>query len=344
MKTIAYFDATHDMPEEIIAAAGFRPYKIFGDVHASNDPADQYLQSFFCPAARSALTEALASSGQWAGIVIAQGCNATNRHHDVWRRHVETPFLHWFNTPFKNDVPAVRFMKMELWRLIDAILRQFGVKITEEMVAEANRQSNQIKKDLRSLAALRGEKDITNREYLEILIKCLKLPKPEAAAAAAAAVSEMNRRGPFPSDKKKILLTGSDVTYPEFMDQVDQAGFRVVRDDLSVGERYFATLIPEEGDPLEALARYYLTIPRPATKLGLRDRIGYLETALAESGLEAVISQNLKFCEPFAYDSVSVNKALKEKGGRVLHLEREYTPEPDQQLTTRLAAFAEMVA
>ena len=67
MKTIAYFDSSHDMPEEIIMAAGFFPYKIFGDVHESNAPADQYLQAFFCPAARSFLTEALDPVGRMGG-------------------------------------------------------------------------------------------------------------------------------------------------------------------------------------------------------------------------------------------------------------------------------------
>ena len=127
------------------------------------------------------------------------------------------------------------------------------------------------------------------------------------------------------------------------MDQIDESGFRVVRDDLSVGERYYVTLIPEEGDPIDALAAYYLSIPRPATKLGMRGRIEFLTRAMADSGLDTVISQNLKFCEPFAYDAVLVNNELKEKGYRVLHLEREYTPGPDNQLMNRLAAFSEMV-
>jgi len=343
MKTIAYFEASHDMPEEVLSAAGFVPRKIFGNVHASNDPADQYLQPFFCPAARSALTEALSLSGQWEGIVIAQGCNATNRHYDVWKRHVKTPFLHWFNTPLKNDEPAVRFMKTELWRLIDAINRHFGIVVTDDMLARANHESNAIKKQLQVFSGLRAKKDIANREYLEILMKTMILPRAEALTEIQAAVDGLKNRGPFPKDKKKVLLTGSDVTYPELMDLFDEAGLRVVRDDLSVGERYFSTLIPETGDPLEALARHYLSTPRPATKLGMRDRIRYLETAVAASGLKAVISQNLKFCEPFAYDAVLVNEALKARGCSVLHAEREYTPQADNQLLNRLAAFTEMV-
>ncbi|MDA8137675.1 MAG: 2-hydroxyacyl-CoA dehydratase family protein [Desulfobacteraceae bacterium] len=343
MKTIAYFDSSHDMPEEILAAAGFIPYKIFGDIHTPNDAADRYLSAFFCPAARSFLTEALTRSEQWEGIVVAQGCNATNRHYDVWKRHVQTPFLYWFNTPLKDDAPAMRFMKAELWRLIDALDKHFRAVVNAESLTMAIHESNRLKKRLQTLAALRSTRDMANREYLEILLLSMRLPKAETIAQVDTLIAAVEKRGPFPANKKKMLLTGSDVTYPEFMDLLDEAGFRVVRDDHSVGERYFATLIAEDGDPVEALARYYLSIPKPATKLSMRGRIDYLLQAVAESKLDTVVSQNLKFCEPYAFDAVLVNAALKEKGCRVLHVEREYTPGPDSQLLNRLAAFAEML-
>lgn len=37
MKKLAYFDTSHEMPLEIIMAAGFVPYQIMGDVHKSNE-------------------------------------------------------------------------------------------------------------------------------------------------------------------------------------------------------------------------------------------------------------------------------------------------------------------
>ena len=70
MSEIAYFDASHDLPEEIVMAAGMTPIKILGDVNNPNDLADQYLPQFFCPQARSFLTEALQSPNKWAGIII----------------------------------------------------------------------------------------------------------------------------------------------------------------------------------------------------------------------------------------------------------------------------------
>ena len=48
----------------------------------------------------------------------------------------------------KDDAMAVRFMKTELWRLIDALARQFHVTVTDEMLAAAIRESNEIKKRL----------------------------------------------------------------------------------------------------------------------------------------------------------------------------------------------------
>ena len=77
--------------------------------------------------------------------------------------------------------------------------------------------------------------------------------------------------------------------------------------------------------------------------MGMRKRIDYLKKAVDDSSLSIVISQNLKFCEPYAYDAVITNEELKNKGCRVLHLEREFTPKPDGQLAGRLASFSEIV-
>jgi len=61
-------------------------------------------------------------------------------------------------------------------------------------------------------------------------------PEEEAAAQVDALIAAVEKRGPFPKNRKKILLTGSDVTYPSSW---TDRRVRVPRraDDLSVGER-----------------------------------------------------------------------------------------------------------
>lgn len=343
MEKIAYFDSSHEMPEEIVRAAGFLPYKILGDIHTLNDPADKYLSNFFCPAARSWLTEALSSSKNWAGIVVAQGCNTTNRHFDVWKMHVETPFLYFFSNPILDNDTAKKYYKVELKRLISSLEKQFKVDIPAEKLQASIKESNEMKKRLRELSALRSVKDIANRRYLEIIIRCLQPPGEGLLQELDAELREWKEAPDFPADKKRFLLTGSDVTYAEWMDTLEECDIRVVRDDLSLGERYFANLIPEMEDPLDALIEYYINIPKPATRPTIQKRIDYLLKSLEETAVDGIISQTLKFCEPYAYDSVTVNNALKEKGHKLIYLEREYTPVKDQQLITRLMAFTEML-
>jgi len=343
MKKLAYFDTSHEMPLEIIMAAGFDPYKIMGDVHQSNDPADKYLSSFFCGAARSWLTEALAHSKEWDGIVFAQGCNNTNRHYDIWKVHVETPFLHWFGAPLLDSVAAKKYYRVELQRLISHLESHFNIKISPEKIREVIGKSNEIKKKLQQLSALRSQKDIPNRDYLNAMIKCLTGPVDEISSWLDSEIAAWKSKPAFPSGKKRFLLTGSDVTYVEWMDTLDDCGIRVVRDDLSVGERLFATLIPDANDPLDSLIEYYTNIPRPATRPTIQRRLDYLYQALDQTKVDGVFSQNLKFCEPYAYDSVPVNNALRDRGYKVIHLERDFSPADDQQLANRLMAFVEMM-
>ena len=343
MKKLAYFDTSHEMPLEIIMSAGFIPYKIMGDVHKSNGPADKYLSSFFCPAAKSWLTEALTDSKEWAGIIFAQGCNNTNRHYDIWKLHVETPFLHWFGCPLLDGEAAKKYYRVELQRLISHLENKFNIKITSEKIREAIGKSNEIKKKLKHLSMLRSQKDIPNRYYLAAIIKCLTGPVDEVSAWLDSEITVWNSKPAFPSDKKRFLLTGSDVTYVEWMDTLDECGIRVVRDDLSIGERFFATLIPDRNDPFDSLIEYYMGIPTPATRPTIQKRLDYLYKALRETEVDGVLSQNLKFCEPYAYDSVPVNNALKSKGYKVIHLERDFSPAADQQLANRLMAFVEMM-
>lgn len=342
---LAYFDSSHDCPEEIIDAAGFTPYKILGNVTKSNDPADQYLANFFCPAARSMLTEALSESDQWAGIIVAHGCDATNRHFDIWRKHVQTPFIYWVNSPMNCNPTGAQFFKVELKRMISTMEKHFGIHISLDHIKQAISESNQLKQLLKELGALRSERDIPNREYFNICLKAVQSPKQDTIKECKKLKEEWLQRPSFPKTKKKIMLTGSDITYVEWMDLLETANLRVIRDDLSIGERYFATAIPldEFSDPLDAIVSYYFNIPRPATKNPPDPRIDYILTAAKETQVDAVLSQNVKFCEPYAFDAVYTLKAIKDAGIPTIHLEREYTPQMDQQLLTRLEAFAEMI-
>ena len=70
-------------------------------------------------------------------------------------------------------------------------------------------------------------------------------------------------------------------------------------------------------------------------------RVGlYFCLAMTPSG---VISQNIKFCEVFAYDAPFLKSQLDVIQVPVIHLERDFTENIDQQISTRLEAFVELL-
>jgi benzoyl-CoA reductase/2-hydroxyglutaryl-CoA dehydratase subunit BcrC/BadD/HgdB len=343
MQKFAYFDTGHEFPEEIVMAAGFTPYKILGNVHESTDPADSYVHNYICPFSRSCLTEGMAHSGEWAGIAFCHGCDVTNNQYDIWKYHVKTDFLYWINTPANNNQAGRAFHAHELRRFITHFEKKFNVRIAPDKLKEAIKTSNKIKNLLRQISFLRSTKDIPNGDYNDLMRKCVQSPKEELVKELESTLAEWQTRPEFPGDKVPMLVTGSDITFGEAMEAFEMAGIRIVRDDMSLGERYFAQSIPETGDPVEALVEYNSKIPQPPTRLPFEARLDYLYKCLRETKVKGIVYQILKFCEPHTLDMPYYLDLLKKGGYKVLTIEREYTPTIDQQLVSRLETFKDMI-
>lgn len=190
---------------------------------------------------------------------------------------------------------------------------------------------------------MRSQRDIPNTDYFEVCRKCVQAPRDELVSELELTLRDWEERAGFPDDKQMILLTGSDVTYAEWMELLERADLRMVRDDLSLEERYFAESIPENGDPVEALVEYKSRIPRAATRVPSGPRLDYLSRCIRETNVKGTVYQNLKFCEPYAIDAPFIVNQLKNRGHKVVSLEREYSPTVDQQLLNRLESFRELM-
>jgi benzoyl-CoA reductase/2-hydroxyglutaryl-CoA dehydratase subunit BcrC/BadD/HgdB len=285
----------------------------------------------------------MAHSKEWAGIAFCHGCDTTNNQYDIWKYHVTTDFLYWINTPAKNNETSRVFHVRELRRFIEHLEKKFKVTITDEKLKSAIKTSNVIKGLMRELAALRSVKDIPNAEYHAAARKCVQMEKGALEKELEATLKAWKERPAFPGDRVPVLVTGSDITFPQVMDIFEKAKLRIVRDDMSLGERYFAESIPETGDPVEALAAYNSKIPQPPTRIPFEARLDYLRKCLGETKVKGIVYQILKFCEPHGLDMPYLTGELKKDGHRLIVIEREYTPTIDQQLVSRLESFREII-
>jgi len=227
--------------------------------------------------------------------------------------------------------------------MIEALESKFHIKITLDQLEKAIQVSNQIKILLQNISKLRLTKDISNVEYFDVLKFSVQNPKEKVLTYLESISTDWLSRNPFPVNKHPIFLTGSDITHSLWFGLLEKVNLRVVRDDLSIGERYFATLIPTDKDPISNIVDYYLNIPRSSTKHPATPRINYIMKACKTGKIIGVISQIIKYCETFAYDVPFLKSQLEAINMPVIHLEREFTENIDQQIITRLEAFVELI-
>jgi benzoyl-CoA reductase/2-hydroxyglutaryl-CoA dehydratase subunit BcrC/BadD/HgdB len=147
----------------------------------------------------------------------------------------------------------------------------------------------------------------------------------------------------------KLHLSGHfcHAPHPELLDAIEECGAVVVDDDLYTGFRYIATDVPEQPDPLDALADWHfnrnVTVPCATRVQNDVDWDAYLLKSLEESGAAGVIVLMAKFCEPHMLYYPELRKALD--GANVPHLliETEHEGLPVETIRTRVETFLERI-
>src|SRR5512147_992137 len=125
---------------------------------------------------------------------------------------------------------------------------------------------------------------------------------------------------------------------------IEEAGARVVQDDLCCGARTLRLMAAEDVDPIEALTqRYFTSFLCPTKHKGSRAHEEILLREVQESEARGVIFLLYKYCEAHYFDYPDLKAALESKGIPSLLLDVEDPSYSLGQLTIRLQAFVEML-
>lgn len=140
-----------------------------------------------------------------------------------------------------------------------------------------------------------------------------------------------------------FYLSGNIVHSADWFSLIEEAGARIVYDDLCSGGRTLHLDVQEDKDPLEALVdRYFTHYFCPTKHQGILDHQEILLKEVQESGAKGVIFLFYKYCEPFYFDYPDLKKYLEAKGFPTLLLEIEDPSQSREQMKVRLQAFDEM--
>ncbi|MFX1413073.1 MAG: 2-hydroxyacyl-CoA dehydratase subunit D [Promethearchaeota archaeon] len=345
MKKIGIFDSGVETPEEIIMAAGFIPYRLFGDPSIEPDKANEHIPPTHCIWSRNLLERAINGiDDDIIGIIGTHGCDRTNREFDIWIECLNLDFMFFLNSPRKRDNLALKFFLDDMKELIIQLEEKFKLKISLDKIKDSIKTLNKIRVLLKEISEFRKEMKLKGSEFHSLVKKSQQEEKNILLNLLVSKLEELKKGESFENKKfKNILLTGSEIDDTEFIKYLEDLGFHIIIDDLGVGTKYFWNAVKENGDPIENLAKYHLTKPINSIKFPAYERFEVLKNLAIDYKVDGVINIAQKFCEPVLYDHPFLHRKFKELDIPYLFVEVTYNRESYKQLSTRFSAFAEII-
>jgi bzd-type benzoyl-CoA reductase N subunit len=345
-KVIGYFCSY--VPYEVIIAAGMLPIRIRATGSRDSELGDVYLSPFNCSFARHCLS--LGFSGAYDfldGLVGLNSCDHTRRTYEIWREKIELPFFHFMNLPFRVSDDSINWYKEEIAILIEKLNKDFGLNIPDDALRNAIRLCNDTRRLLHRLYKERNGNPglVPGSQVLKLLVMAESMPK-EAFNEHLKGFLLKASKGEAPKRvKPRIMLIGSVLDDPAFIEIMEDLGADVVMDNLCFGARSFFSLVSEDVKPLNALAaRYIGHVPHCPRMCGTyEERLNFVVDMVREFRVDGVVCQRVRMCDCWGGDCFMLSKDLKQRGIPVLNIEREYIMDNIGQIKTRIQAFLEML-
>jgi benzoyl-CoA reductase/2-hydroxyglutaryl-CoA dehydratase subunit BcrC/BadD/HgdB len=190
---------------------------------------------------------------------------------------------------------------------------------------------------------------------MKVLVAAMSLPVEESTALVRSVAEEVTQR-PAPARSRqgsRLMLIGDQVDDVAIPQVIEDAGSRLVMDDLSIGSKIYWTDVDATPDPLTGIAERYLRkVKLPTTFVSegntyeenLEARFGHLLRYIKEFNVNAVILFIYKYCDPYGFEVPSIKGFIESAGTPVLYLEDEYSTSTLGRVKTRVEAFLEMIA
>ncbi|MEW6186442.1 MAG: 2-hydroxyacyl-CoA dehydratase family protein, partial [Thermodesulfobacteriota bacterium] len=293
------------VPEEILHAAGALPIRLL-DIPVKISHTQAHLPAYCCHPLKSTLEHYLRGQLDFLqGMVFSHSCDSMKGLADIWADQGRLSFHFNLMVPSRLDSALSReFFHSELVRLQSALENQLG-PIAEENIREAIRLFNRIRERLRILYARIGaEPGWLSGEMLARIIRAGYLMERGKYLDLLTRLFELKREASSDlSSKVPLYLSGNLVQSIDWMTLIEEAGARVVFDDLCGGGRTLRWTVREDGHPLDALVdRYFSSYFCPTKYQGLRTHQEVLLKEIRASKARGVVFIFYKYCEPFYFD------------------------------------------
>lgn len=348
-----------NIPEPLMNLGDCFSIRLTAPNTGSMDIGSYYLTNLLCETSRALLERAVEGGFNFADCVVApDGCTMMNRCiENMELLHTmgkDNPKFFWENMeiPLKADDNGCNLMRLQCENhILKPLKDNYDVDISDKAIRKAVEEHNRVCKAVRALGEFRKEEKprITGYEFCIFTLATYVCPKYLIIDKLEATVKEVAKREP--DDKKyraRIMVAGSEVDDPGFIKLIEDTGAYVCADRFCFGS--FPGREPielnKEEDALTQVARHYTMnsqCPRVMNQEKVYGRKKYVYDLAREYRADGVIYQQVKFCDPWAYERTLGSVMLRDDYGMpVLSVDRPYNISSSLgQMRTRVQAFVE---
>jgi bcr-type benzoyl-CoA reductase subunit C len=337
------------VPEELIHAAGALPIRITGyQQETEMDDANAYMYIVSCSFSRSCLQ--LGLRGQYDfldGVIAGSTCDGARRLFDHWVRYVKPPFSQILSVPRKYNESTLDLYYHEVLYLKNNLENYLGISITDLALLQSVIVFNKSRDLLRRLYELRTRPapPITGTETFEILNASFRMPKELFNLWLEEFLDKLTNSEVKHHGKARLMVIGSVLNNPAFIKSIEDQGALVVTDELCSSLRYWydPVVISDGEPPLKSISRRYLTNFPCARMFPSVERFNRIIDLIKTYKVDGIVSQNIRYCVPYAHDLPLLKEKIKDLGVPILALDVEYGTSGSGQIQTRVQAFLEMI-
>jgi len=358
-KCVSYI--CENSPEPLLNLDGCFSVRLRAPRTGSMEMATYYMTSFLCEYSRALLERAIEGGFNFSDCLIApDGCSMINRCAEnmellhTMDKGKEHFFYEHMEIPMKADDNGLNLYVLQCKNHILTPLKEhFGIDVSDAAIRKAVAEHNRVCELIRAIGEFRkGDKPtITGYEYSVITMATYAAPKAMLIDKLEETLEELKTREPDVKSpyRVRVALVGSEIDDPDFIKLVEETGAFVCVDRYCYGSfpGRDPIVLTDDEDALTQICRQYMyrgQCPRYMNTAKLLERRSYVDKLAREYGADGILYEQVKFCDPWAYDRMLGSHIMRnEYGYPVLSIDRPYTVSGIGQLRTRIQAFIESV-
>ena len=340
------------VPEELVYAAGMVPMGVWGCNNKTIVRAKEFCASFYCSLIQLALEMLMDGTLNGIdGIITPTMCDtlrpmsqnikvaAGDKIPAIFLAHPQNRF-----SEFGKDFTVHQYTKVkkELEKIAEA-------PITGEAIKNAIRIYNESRRVRREFVRLAGQhpEAVSAVKRSAVLKAAWFMLKDEYTEKLKILNEELKNLPESDWDGVKAITSGIICDNPALLEIFDRNRIAIAADDVAHESRSFRTDVPENEDPMMALAEQFAdcgcdpVIYDNEQQKHLRTK--HLFKMMRETGAKGMILFMTQFCDPEEMDYPYLKKDFEIAGIPLIKLGVDMQMRDFGQISTSLQAFADML-